>query len=68
MQERIGVHLDLTPQEAAMLTTATCEFYHHMKSTETDQIYGALIMDERVLAAREVWRKVEAITKIGEWA
>lgn len=68
MQEpSVTISLDLTPREAAFLTVATCEFYHHMKATETDEIYGALIMDDRVLAAREVWRKVEAVTKVGEW-
>lgn len=61
----IPVNLLLTPQEAALLTAATCDYFHHMKAVHKDEIFGALIDNEAVLASRSVWYKVEAITKIG---
>ncbi len=65
--ELIDVHLRLTRHEAEMLSHATCENYHHMKSVRSDETYGALIQDRTVLASRSLWRKVEAIVRVNEW-
>lgn len=61
------ITLQLTPKEVAVLATAVCNYYHHMKATESDEIYGSLILNENVLAARSVWNKVEAATGVSDW-
>lgn len=60
----VRIELDLTPSEAAMLTAATCEYFHHMKAVESSEMYGALILNKNVLAARGVWTKVGALTGV----
>lgn len=66
-KKKVVVSLTLSPQQAAMLTHATCQLYHDMKAAKKEEIYGALIVNENVLVAREVWRMVESQTKIEGW-
>lgn len=61
------IDLDLTTREAALLTTAACEYFHRIKELESHEIYGALVISENVLAARSMWNKIEAVTKINDW-
>lgn len=66
--ETIDLTLTLTRREAEMLTAGACEHFHRMKAVKEHEIYGALIVSPNVLAARDVWNKIESIVKVDEWA
>lgn len=53
------LELDLTDKELMHLRAAVNQYFHDMKAKLDDETYGPLITDERVLTAREVWKKVE---------
>lgn len=62
--EIVEISLVLTRREAEMLTVAANELYHHMQATAGDPNLGGLIINENILAARSLWRKIEDITRI----
>ena len=62
------ITLELNDDEQAHLTSAVVEYYHRLKDSATNTTYGAMITDERVLVARDVWDKVEEQIGLGRWA